>query len=112
VKEVVYMMKKFISFLILLIGPVIVSAQTYGSHGGFMEITEGVTEGPVSLLIQIMYGICYIAGTFFMFKAYEAFQGHRFRPETIGISHTLFAAAFGITLLLLPLVHHLVDKFY
>ena len=78
----------------------------------FGSIVDHIVEGPVSLLIQFMYGISYLTGMFFLFKAYENFRGHMIRPETIPIVNVYFLSAFGITLILLPMIHHLIDKFY
>lgn len=100
-------MKKFLVLLICFL-PIGAIAQV----ADLGSLSQGLVEGPVALVTQFLYGVSYITGMFFLFKAYENFKGHRARPETIPIVGVYFSVAFGITLLLLPLSHHLVDKFY
>ena len=104
---------KILSILGLLVFPTLIIAQTgIARVGGFGEIAEDITGGPILVLRQFMYGVSYVASIFFLFKGYEQFKAHKAKPEFSGISAVFFLTILGIILFLLPLSHYLVDRFY
>ena len=104
---------KILSIFGLLVFPTLIVAQTgIARVGGFGEMAEGITGGPILFLRQFMYGVSYVASIFFLFKAYEQFKAHKMKPEMSSISAVFFLFALGIVLFLLPLSHYLVERFY